>query len=220
MGGSATPEHQRRSTGEQPGCSSLERLRLGPRTRRNAYADAVAVTVCFDAFCLVVWSGSVYVRSQRLNASQERATSSHLADEIWAGLHRAPVRLWAGGETLRLVDVTHRGGHGEVLRRSRGEAAGAGCRHRPRRGFESERGNHPGGSFRTSSQLVGGQVHRRLMLSGWGGGTLRNAQERRRERCCVDPVGTPTEPASVCQELAGVCHMLACIWPLIASTAL
>jgi hypothetical protein len=63
----------------------------------------------------------VYVRNQRLNASQEKTTSSNLADVGWVTVRtRASVARGTPG-----LVMSRAGGHGEGLRRSRGEVAGA-----------------------------------------------------------------------------------------------
>ena len=66
--------------------------------------------------------GKVYERNQRPYAPQEQTTSSNLTDLGWAA---ARIRAYGVRRTPWLVNVARPGGHGESLRRSRGEAAGA-----------------------------------------------------------------------------------------------
>jgi hypothetical protein len=105
-----------------------------PRQRRNGPALP-------DAPGSGKRDGTVYARNRRLNASQAQTTSSNLTDLGWAA---ARIRVLAR-RTPRSVDVAGRGGHGEGLRRTRGEAAGAELGTDPVERFESERGNQPGG---------------------------------------------------------------------------
>src|SRR4051794_25532095 len=64
------------------------------------------------------------------------------------------------------------GGHGEVLRRSRGDAAGVEVGTSLLDRFGRERGNHPRSPQPASSQLTGGQARCRLRSVGWGGGLV------------------------------------------------
>jgi hypothetical protein len=86
------------------------------------------------------------------------------------------------GSSARELDVrasdsgagccSRRGGHGEGLRRSRGEAAGVELGADPVDRYMVNVGTVPVLPFPASGQLVGGQVHRRLMTPGRGGGSV------------------------------------------------
>jgi hypothetical protein len=66
--------------------------------------------------------GKVDARSQRSHAPQEQPPAQ--TRWIWAGSRRAPAPSSRGGELLGRFDGAGSGGHGEGLRRNRGEAAG------------------------------------------------------------------------------------------------
>ena len=65
-----------------------------------------------------------------------------------------------------------RGGHGESLRRSHGDAAGVEVGTSLLDRSCGERGNHPRSPFPPGSQSGGGQVRCRPRAVGWGGGLV------------------------------------------------
>jgi hypothetical protein len=100
---------------------------------------------------------------------RKRCTGSNLVD---VGRGAAHDRLQSGRSTPRPVDSTGRGGHGECLRRSRGDAVGIPAGHRTRRSACGEHGNRSWSSWdraseagaRTGSSPTGGH--------GRGGGLV------------------------------------------------
>jgi hypothetical protein len=64
------------------------------------------------------------------------------------------------------------GGHGEVLRGSRGQACRGKAGHPSRRTVCGERGNRSWIAFPLASQAGGGKARRQLMIRGWGGGSV------------------------------------------------
>jgi hypothetical protein len=108
----------------------------------------------------------VYERNQRVKSRKRRA-DSNLVD-----LGRCAVRV-------RYEHVTGDSGAGmdRPVRRPRGRAAAYSWRggrgiagHLPRRSVRGERGNHPWSPSPLPGQDSGGQIRRRLMAAGWGGG--------------------------------------------------
>ena len=112
--------------------------------------------------------GKAYVRNRCLTLGKSSA-GSNLTD-----MGRCAVRGWfvsAGWPTPKPVAVVRWGGHGECLRRSRGEAVGvkvgASLINRFLVNVGTIRGRLPPGI-----QSVGGQVRCRLEAVGWGGGLV------------------------------------------------
>ena len=112
----------------------------------------------------------MYVRNQRLNASQEQTTSSNLTDQGWVAT-RTRAAL-AGRGTLRLGDVADR----EAMVKACGVAVARlqGHSWAPTllMGSRVNVGTIPTVPSSASGLLVGGKVRCRLMLSGWGGGPV------------------------------------------------
>src|SRR5438552_2569992 len=92
---------------------------------------------------------------------------------IWAGWRCAPAPHDGRG-TPGPVSGRRLGGHGEGLRRSRGEAAGGIAGHLTRRSVHGERGNHPGVPVlaRPSRPGGGGLARCPPMAPGRGGGPV------------------------------------------------
>jgi len=63
-------------------------------------------------------------------------------------------------------------GHGECLRRSRGEAAGEKLGAHPTKRCVGNMRTIPVLPTAATNQVVAGQVHRRLIAPGWGGGSV------------------------------------------------
>ena len=77
-----------------------------------------------------------------------------------------------GWSTPKPVLARRWGGHGEGLRRRRGDAAGVELGASLTDRLRGERGNHPLVALPPGSRCGGGQVRRRLMAVGWGGGPV------------------------------------------------
>jgi hypothetical protein len=112
--------------------------------------------------------GKVYVRNQRLNAPQEKATSSNLMDMGWVA-----ARIGAlAPRTLRPIDVV---GHeatvnacGVVVAKLQGQSWAP----TPSSGSGVNVGTIPVAPSPTSNQLAGGKARRRLTPPGWDGGPV------------------------------------------------
>jgi hypothetical protein len=76
------------------------------------------------------------------------------------------------GRTRRPVWFAGRGGHGEGLRRNRGDAAGAKLGTSPVERSAHERGNHPVGPVPVHLGGLGGKTRCWSMPTGWGGGPV------------------------------------------------
>jgi hypothetical protein len=128
----------------------------------------------------------VYARNHCL---MPRNSSTRLkSDRYGPGVQRVTI-----GREARMVNSeagqgVRWGGHGEGLRRSRGDAAGVEVGTSLLDRFGRERGNHPRSPQPASSQLTGGQARCRLRSVGWGGGLVVCAG-RRRELAGESPVG-------------------------------
>ena len=108
--------------------------------------------------------GKVYARNQRRKAPQAQTTSSNLTDKGWVATHTR----WAGQSGNSWVGLGRRsGGHGEGLRRSRGEVAGAYLGTDPVEGSRVNVGTTP----LVPANTVGKSC-RRSMLAEWGGGPV------------------------------------------------
>jgi len=114
--------------------------------------------------------GKVYVRNQRLNASQANSTSSNLADLGWAAA-RTRIRLWCG-ELLGRLAVVGR----EAMVKDCGVAVamlqGQSWSPHPTSGSRVNVGTIRAVPSPASMMLAGGKARRRLMLPGWGGGLV------------------------------------------------
>ena len=108
------------------------------------------------------------MRNQRLNAPQETATSLNLADQGWVA---ARTRMLGRG-TLGLGDVAGPEATVNACGVAVGEAAGVELGADPVDRYMVNVGTVPGLPHPASSQLVDGQVHRRLMTPGRGGGSV------------------------------------------------
>ena len=110
----------------------------------------------------------MYVRNQRLNASQDETTSSNLADPGWAA-----TRTSASAEgTPWLGDVADR----EATVNACGVAVAMMLGHNwvpiPSKGSRVNVGTIPAVPSPVSNLLVGGKARRRPMPPGWGGGPV------------------------------------------------
>jgi hypothetical protein len=111
----------------------------------------------------------VYARNQRLNASQAIYQPGPGGDGLDRSAHPCTRRA---RRTPRPVNVAGRGGHGEGLRRTRADAAGAELGTDPVERFGVNVGTIPMAPAPVSIQLAGGKARRRLMPPGWGGGPV------------------------------------------------
>jgi hypothetical protein len=99
----------------------------------------------------------------------KRETSSNLVDMGWAAVRVISIDEGCDSDVGHLCQP---GGHDEGLRRSRDEAAGAELDADPVNRDMVNVGTISGPSFPSCSQHEDGQVHRRLMAPGWGGGSV------------------------------------------------
>ena len=108
------------------------------------------------------------MRNQRLNAPQEKTTSSNLADLGWAAARTSA----SAGRTPWLGDVADR----EATVKACGVAVamlqGHSWAPTPSKGSRVNVGTISAVPSPASSQLVGGKARRRPMPSGWGGGPV------------------------------------------------
>ena len=108
------------------------------------------------------------MRNQRLNAPQEKTTSSNLADLGWAAARtsasagRTP---WLGDDADRAATVKACGVAVAMLQ-------GHSWAPTPSKGSRVNVGTISAVPSPASSQLVGGKARRRPMPSGWGGGPV------------------------------------------------
>jgi hypothetical protein len=112
--------------------------------------------------------GKVYVRNQRLNASQDIATSSNLTDQGWVAVRIGTLVPRTPG----LVNVVSQ----EATVKDCGVAVAKPQGHSwaptPSIGSRVNVGTIPAVPAPASRQLVGGKARRRPMPSGWGGGPV------------------------------------------------
>jgi len=110
----------------------------------------------------------VYVRNQRLNASQGQTTSSNLTDQGWAATRTSA----SAGGTPWLGDVADREatvkGCGVAVARLQGHSWAPTLS----KGSRVNVGTISAVPSPASGLLVGGKVRCRPMLSGWGGGPV------------------------------------------------
>ena len=110
----------------------------------------------------------MYVRNQRLNASEEQTTSSNLTDLGWAAVRTRT----SCGELLSRFNVAGPEATvndcGLAVAMPQGHSWAA----HPSNGQTVNVGTIPAVPFPASSQLVGGKARRRPMLPGWGGGVI------------------------------------------------
>ena len=116
--------------------------------------------------------GKVYVRNQRLNASQAKTTSSNLTDLGWVATRTSTAVMTVAGGTFRSGDVADR----EATVNACGVAVAKLQGHRwaptPSNGSRVNVGTIPSVPPRQPSRLAAGKARRRLMLAGWGGGPV------------------------------------------------
>lgn len=112
----------------------------------------------------------MYVRNQRLNASQENTTSSNLTDQGWVATRTDPAV--AGWGTLWLGDVADREATVKACGVTVARLQGHSWAPTLPKGSGVNVGTTPAVPSPASGLLVGGKVRRRLMLSGWGGGPV------------------------------------------------
>ena len=114
----------------------------------------------------------MYVRNQRLNASQGNTTSSNLTDLGWVATRTLTAVEAAGGGTLRLGDVADREATVNACGVAVAMLQGHSWAPTPLKGSGVNVGTIPAVPSPASSQLVGGKARRRPMPSGWGGGPV------------------------------------------------
>jgi len=127
-----------------------------------------------DQYCQMIWCPAS--KSERRNESEPVVEPA----QVWNQLQ--PGRCGLGSSACcpflhegRYSDVGYRcrlRGHDECLRRSRGEAAAAKLDADPVDRNTVNMGTIPGPSHPSCCQHGDGQVHRRLMTPGWGGGSV------------------------------------------------
>lgn len=112
----------------------------------------------------------MYVRNQRLKASQEKTTSSNLTDLGWVATRtRGTAVLWG---TLWSVDVADWEAVVKACGVTMARLQGYSWAPTLSKGSGVNVGTTPRVPSPASSQLVGGKVRRRLMSLGWGGGPV------------------------------------------------
>ncbi len=111
----------------------------------------------------------MYVRNQRLNASQANSTSSNLADLGWAA---ARTRGFGRRGTPGPVFVAGREATVKVCGVAVAMLQGHSWAPIPSNGSRVNVGTIPTVPSQASSQLVGGKACRRSMPSGWDGGPV------------------------------------------------
>ena len=129
--------------------------------------------------CQMVWvrqarRKGVTKVNQRLNASQEKTTSSNLADVGWVATRTrttTTLSLLCRG-TLGLGDVAGREATLKACGVGVARLQGHSWASTPSKGSRVNVGTIPTVPFPASSLLVGGKTCRRLMLPGWGGGPV------------------------------------------------
>ncbi len=105
--------------------------------------------------------------NQRMNASQEQATSSNLIDVGWVA-----VRTRASGELPWLVDVAGREAMVNVCGVAVARPQGHSWAPHPSNGLKVNVGTTRLAPSSARSQRAEGKVCRQLMLAGWGGGVV------------------------------------------------
>jgi hypothetical protein len=108
--------------------------------------------------------------NQRMNASQEQTTSSNLTDLGWVAARTHSTLV--GWGTLWPVDVAGREATPNACGVGVAKPQGHSWAPRPSNGPRVNVGTTPTVPSPASSQLVGGKVRRRPMLSGWDGGPV------------------------------------------------
>jgi hypothetical protein len=116
--------------------------------------------------------GKVYVRNQRLNASQDETTSSNLTDLGWVAARTPTAATAAGGGTLRSGDVADREATVNACGVAVAKLQGHSWAPTPSNGSRVNVGTIPPVPPREPARLAVGKARRRLMLSGWGGGPV------------------------------------------------
>jgi len=124
------------------------------------------------------WSGKrdgkVYVKNQRLNASQEQTTSSNLTDLGWVATRTGGTTAmpWSCWGTLWLGDVAGREAAPNACGVGVARLQGHSWAPNPSKGSRVNVGTIPSVPFPASSPLVGGNARRQRMLAGWDGGPV------------------------------------------------
>jgi hypothetical protein len=114
----------------------------------------------------------VYVRNQRLNASQDETTSSNLTDLGWVATRTPTTATAAGGETFRSGDVADREATVKACGVAVAKLPGHSWAPTPSNGSRMNVRTIPSVPPRQPSRLAAGKARRRLMLAGWGGGPV------------------------------------------------
>jgi hypothetical protein len=109
----------------------------------------------------------VRVQKPVVEPPQEVRTGSNLVD---LGRDSSAPRLPTTGRSDPVSALVDAGGHGESLRRSRGQACRGKAGHRSRRPVCGERGNHLRVAYLPASPAGSGKARGLLMTWGWGGG--------------------------------------------------
>jgi hypothetical protein len=116
--------------------------------------------------------GKVYVRNQRLNASQDETTSSNLTDLGWVATRTPSAAMVVDWETFRSGDVADREATVNACGVAVARLQGHSWAPTPSNGSRVNVGTILMVPPRQSARLVVGKACRRLMLSGWGGGPV------------------------------------------------
>ncbi len=111
--------------------------------------------------------GKVYVRNQRLNASQANTTSSNLTDRGWVAVRTRAMRETPAPVNVAGREATLKGcGVGVAMPQGHSWAA------HPSNGSTVNVGTDPTAPTPTGVVSVGGKARRRLMPPGRGGGAV------------------------------------------------
>lgn len=111
--------------------------------------------------------------NQRLNAPQEKTTSSNLADVGWVATRtRTTTQSLSCRGTLRLGDVAGREATSKACGVGVARLQGHSWASTPSKGSRVNVGTISAVPFPASSLLVGGKTCRRSMLSRWDGGPV------------------------------------------------
>jgi hypothetical protein len=111
----------------------------------------------------------VRVQEPVVEPPKEVRTGSNLVDQGRDSSAPRPLQPREAASTSISVDA---GGHGERLRRSRGQACRGKAGHRSRRTVCGERGNRLRVASLPASQVRSGKARRLLMTRGRGGGSV------------------------------------------------
>jgi hypothetical protein len=116
----------------------------------------------------------VYVRNQRLNASQEQTTSSNLTDRGWVATRTRTTTVlpWPCRGTLRLGDVAGREATPKACGVGVARLQGHSWAPTPSKGSRVNVGTISSVPDPASILLVGGNARRQPTLAGWDGGPV------------------------------------------------